>query len=389
MILDRVTRHAPSGVSPDIAEDEMAARISKKIAAKSDQELAERLPFGCHGSAKLPLVEVSSYNVEVREHGRFVGDRANKKAFRDLIEKWRTIAERRGDDPFKNIPAEKLSRKKLEHALLKGESDAAGLVHAAINDFAKRLADVIQRYVELPEWKKTELILIGGGMRGSRLGELAVGRAQSILYERKLAIELRLIAADPDTAGLIGAVFLAPSWIFCGYDGILAVDIGGTNIRAGIVEFQISKKLRIAHPQAIRTSIWDHAEDDPNRDDAIERLLSMLKKLVRWSKKNKLRLAPFVGVGCPGRIRLDGAIDRGAQNLPGNWEADRFNLPMHISDKLTIVSQHRTVVIMHNDAVIQGLSELPNTRGVEHWAILTIGTGLGNAKFATLAARDR
>ena len=38
------------------------------------------------------------------------------------------------------------------------------------------------------------------------------------------------------------------------------------------------------------------------------------------------------------------------------------------------------MVVMHNDAVVQGLSELP-TAGPQVWAILTIGTGLGNAWF--------
>jgi hypothetical protein len=41
---------------------------------------------------------------------------------------------------------------------------------------------------------------------------------------------------------------------------------------------------------------------------------------------------------------------------------------------------------MHNDAVVQGLSELPAMRDVKHWAVLTIGTGLGNARFTTRAA---
>jgi hypothetical protein len=36
---------------------------------------------------------------------------------------------------------------------------------------------------------------------------------------------------------------------------------------------------------------------------------------------------------------------------------------------------------MHNDAVVQGLSEVPNMRDVESWGVLTIGTGLGNAHF--------
>jgi hexokinase len=35
---------------------------------------------------------------------------------------------------------------------------------------------------------------------------------------------------------LIGCGHLAPSWIFEGHDSLLAVDIGGTNIRCGVVE---------------------------------------------------------------------------------------------------------------------------------------------------------
>ena len=36
---------------------------------------------------------------------------------------------------------------------------------------------------------------------------------------------------------------------------------------------------------------------------------------------------------------------------------------------------------MHNDAVVQGLSELPFVKDRKHWGVLTIGTGLGNARF--------
>jgi hypothetical protein len=39
------------------------------------------------------------------------------------------------------------------------------------------------------------------------------------------------------------------------------------------------------------------------------------------------------------------------------------------------------MVLMHNDAVVQGLSEVPFMQDVKHWGILTIGTGLGNARF--------
>jgi hypothetical protein len=32
--------------------------------------------------------------------------------------------------------------------------------------------------------------------------------------------------------------------------------------------------------------------------------------------------------------------------------------------------------------VVQGLSEIPYMQDVERWGILTIGTGLGNARFS-------
>jgi hypothetical protein len=39
-------------------------------------------------------------------------------------------------------------------------------------------------------------------------------------------------------------------------------------------------------------------------------------------------------------------------------------------------------VLVHNDAVVQGLSQIPFIGDVARWGVLTIGTGLGNASFA-------
>jgi hypothetical protein len=36
---------------------------------------------------------------------------------------------------------------------------------------------------------------------------------------------------------------------------------------------------------------------------------------------------------------------------------------------------------MHNDGLAQGLSEMPYMQDVTRWGVLTIGTGLGNARF--------
>ena len=52
------------------------------------------------------------------------------------------------------------------------------------------------------------------------------------------------------------------------------------------------------------------------------------------------------------------------------------------------MGDHETSILMHNDAVVQGLSEATWMQDVTRWGVLTIGTGLGNACFANRAAQD-
>ena len=107
----------------------------------------------------------------------------------------------------------------------------------------------------------------------------------------------------------------------------------------------------------------------------------MLRDAAKRAEKRALRLAPFIGIGCPGLIQEDGCIEKGGQNLPGDWEHKSFNLPRLIRDAIPAIGGHEVTVLMHNDAVVQGLSEVPFVRDVEHWGVMTIGTGLGNARF--------
>ena len=46
-----------------------------------------------------------------------------------------------------------------------------------------------------------------------------------------------------------------------------------------------------------------------------------------------------------------------------------------------MIGGEETSIVMHNDAVVQGLSEIPYMRAEESWGAFTIGTGLGNARF--------
>jgi len=115
----------------------------------------------------------------------------------------------------------------------------------------------------------------------------------------------------------------------------------------------------------------------------------MLQGLVKEAKKSQVALAPVVGIGCPGIINKDGSIERGAQNLPGNWESSRFNLPRCICEETPKIGDHDTVIVMHNDAVIQGLSQLPFMQEHDQWWVLTIGTGLGNARFTNRRSKSK
>jgi hypothetical protein len=334
-----------------------------------------------HGSARLPSVEIDTYNIELKDDDGFLGDRASKKAFHAILDELRKPLRKLGDDPFGDTPSAEISKKKLDAAFDSKASDAAGLVQGAIEEFAQEFAGVIRRFLKAKGWKDTECIVIGGGMRDSNYGERAISRTGVLLKSDGIKIDLRPIRNHPDDAGLIGAVHLAPAWIFQAHDSILAVDIGGTNIRAGVIELNGKKAPDMSKAAVWKRDLWRHSDDKPKRDEAISTLSAMLKKLITAAEKEGFRLAPFIGIGCPGMIEPDGSIDRGAQNLPGNWESSRFNLPEALVEEIPMIGDHDTMVLMHNDAVVQGLSEVPFCQEFEHWGVLTIGTGLGNARF--------
>ena len=161
------------------------------------------LPAGVtHGATRLPSATVESYNVEVKDDDGFVGDRANKAAFRDLLEKWRKVMRKGGEDPLGDKDTDAIAKKRLDELLVAGEPEAAGVVQSAIEEFAQELVAVIKRFLKLKAWRDTERLVIGGGFRGSRVGELAIGRAAVLLKAEQPAIDLTLIRNDPDAGRL-------------------------------------------------------------------------------------------------------------------------------------------------------------------------------------------
>ena len=77
-----------------------------------------------HGARELRCARLDDYNVELREDGGFLGDRANKKAFQALFDRWR---EALGDaDPLRDVPTEDLYKEKQELARLHPQNPRTG-----------------------------------------------------------------------------------------------------------------------------------------------------------------------------------------------------------------------------------------------------------------------
>src|SRR5579862_10058998 len=165
-----------------------------------------------HGAEQLSRVTVDAYNAELRSSEGFVGDRASRRAFVAILDDWRERVRQSGEDPFGDTPTGEISKKQLDKVLAQGDAEAAGIIQGAIEEFSQEFAQVIRRFLKLKAWKDTQCIVVGGGLRQSRIGELAIGRTAVILKANGFEVGLRPIHYEPDHAGLIGCVQLLPSW---------------------------------------------------------------------------------------------------------------------------------------------------------------------------------
>jgi hypothetical protein len=336
-----------------------------------------------HGLTRLPRVRIESYNLDVKHRGEILNNRLRRATFAETVTRLAADA----GLPIGGKPGAPATRKRVSALLEARDETSMAVVAEAVDVFANEMAFVISRFLERKPWDGVQRIAIGGGFSEGPAGERCVERAQELLHAGGRRISLAPIHHGADDAGLIGGAHLLPTWMLRGHDGMVCVDLGGTNLRVGLVALKLRASPDLAAARVVSSEVWLHADDDPHRTGTVEEMIGMIRHQLDKARRKRMALAPVIAIGCPGVIDTSGTILRGAMNLPGgNWESERFNLARAVARGLGDINGEAPVVLMHNDAVIQGLSQWPWMRDAERWGILTIGTGLGNACYSNLRA---
>jgi predicted NBD/HSP70 family sugar kinase len=342
-----------------------------------------------HGCRELPRVFVDGYGEDVRTKEGYFGELVSKGAFRKLLADLRGELAEGGGDPIEDEP-EQITRGRIDKLLKEGDATQAGVILSVVEKFAQNIADVVKALFRLKSWRGVERIVVGGGLRESRVGELAIGRANILVREFGETVEMQPIRHDPDEAGIIGAAQLFPTKLIKTAEHLLGVDIGGSNFRCGLIALNQDADKNLRKAAVVGHQLWRHADEkDASLDACMERLAAMLRESLKFGEKQNLKMSPLIGVGVPGTVMEDGGLEGGVLNLPGDWKSPAFNLPSRLRQMIPEIGGQPTQVVLHNDAVVQGLSEVPFMADVERWAVLTIGTGLGNAVFRNKEAKRK
>lgn len=137
-------------------------------------------------------------------------------------------------------------------------------------------------------------------------------------------------------------------------ENVLGIDIGGTNIRAAIVDIngEILKRKKIKSDA--RTGI----------EKVVENLTDVIKQFDPYSKK-------FIAIGIPGIIDQGKGVLTQAPNISG---VKNYPIVKKLSDYIST-----TNVLIENDANAAALGEFwkGSGSGANSMLMLTIGTGLG------------
>lgn len=141
----------------------------------------------------------------------------------------------------------------------------------------------------------------------------------------------------------------------------IGCDLGGTNIKAGIVNLETGTVLHV-------DSIPTHSED--GHDAVMERMADLLHSLISGSSLDQSEIFG-IGVSAPGVIDLKNGTTLFLPNLPGQWR----NVPLGN----TLSAALKLPVTLLNDvrAITYGEYIYGAGQGVNRMACFAIGTGVG------------
>ncbi len=136
----------------------------------------------------------------------------------------------------------------------------------------------------------------------------------------------------------------------------IGVDLGGTNIKAALVDPEKGVIKNLSVP----------TEADDGLQATLDRIASVINEL-KDTAESKVR---GIGIGAPGMISLDRKSVLNPPNLPG-WDQ------VHLADEL----KQRTGLnaLVENDANLMALgsARFGSGRPFEHFIMITLGTGVG------------
>jgi len=141
----------------------------------------------------------------------------------------------------------------------------------------------------------------------------------------------------------------------------IGIDLGGTNIAAGLVT---------AEGQLIHT-VQRPTLTHRGRAAIVEDMCGISRELIAISEKKGLGMPIAIGIGVPCVVDRNFASIHNAANLGDGW--------MDVPLKSIMEQELKLPVFVDNDGNLAGLAEfqIGSLRGVENGVLLTLGTGIG------------
>jgi glucokinase len=141
----------------------------------------------------------------------------------------------------------------------------------------------------------------------------------------------------------------------------IGCDLGGTNLRAAIVDVETGEVFRL---QSIPTLAREgHAA-------VMQRMAELFLRVIESAGMSKDEIGG-IGIGVPGRLDLDKGETLFLPNLPGNWP----NVPL--VDTISNLTGLPAAILNDVRAITFGEWRFGAGRGVDTVAVFAIGTGIG------------